>query len=69
MHLSLPLFIFTQLKDKCRLYSFTTKKLTHSLCQVSLVVKYILTLGVFTGVDLGFLERGFICLKVLGSLF
>ena len=39
--LSLPLFSFTQWKDKCASYSFTTKKLTHSLCQVSLVVKYI----------------------------
>ena len=31
-----------QWKDKCTLYSFTTKKLTHSMCQVSLVNKYIL---------------------------
>ena len=41
MHLSLPLFSFTQWKDKFASYSFTTKKLTHSMCQVSLVVKYI----------------------------
>ena len=41
VHLSLPLFNFTQWKDKCASYSFTTKKLTHSMCQVSLVVKYI----------------------------
>ena len=41
MHLSLPLFSFTQWKDKCASYSFTTKKLTHSMCRVSLVVKYI----------------------------
>ena len=41
MHLSIPLFNFTQWKDKCTSYSFTTKKLTHSMCQVSLVVKYI----------------------------
>ena len=40
MHLSLPLFNFTQWKDKCESLSFTTKKLTHSMCQVSLVVKY-----------------------------
>ena len=39
MHLSLPLFNFTQWKDKCTSYSFTTKKLTHSMCQVSLVVR------------------------------
>ena len=42
MHLSLPLFKLTQWKDKCASYSFTTKKLTHSMCQVSLVVKYII---------------------------
>ena len=30
-----------QLKDKCASYSFTTKNLTYSVCQVSLVVKYI----------------------------
>ena len=41
MHLSLPLFYFTQWKDKCTSYLFTTKKLTHSMCQFSLVVKYI----------------------------
>ena len=41
MHLSLPLFSFTQWKDKCASFSFTTKKLTHSMCQVSLVVKYM----------------------------
>ena len=29
----------------------------------------ILTFGVFTGLGLGFQERGFICIKVLGSLF
>ena len=29
-----------QWKDKSALYSFTTKKLTRSMCQVSLVVKY-----------------------------
>ena len=29
----------------------------------------MLTFGVFTGGDLGFLEMGFICIKVLGSLF
>ena len=40
MHLSLPLFNFTQWKDKCASYSFTTKKLTYSMCQVSLAVKY-----------------------------
>ena len=40
MHLSLPLFSFTQRKDKCASYSFTTKILAHSMCQVSLVVKY-----------------------------
>ena len=40
MHLSLPLFSFTQWKDKCASYSLTTKKLTHSMRQVSLVVKY-----------------------------
>ena len=38
---SLPLFNFTQWKDKCAYYSFTTTKKTHSMCQVSLVVKYI----------------------------
>ena len=43
MHLSLPLFNFTQWKDKCTSCSFTTKKLTHSMCQVSLVVKYMIT--------------------------
>ena len=41
MHLSLLLFNFTQMKDKCASYSFTTQKLTYSMCQVSLVVKYI----------------------------
>ena len=41
MHLSLPLFNFTQWKDKCTSYSYSTKILTHSMCQVSLVVKYI----------------------------
>ena len=41
VHLSLPLFNFTQWKDKCATYSFTTKTLTHSKCQVSLVVEYI----------------------------
>ena len=41
VHLSLPLFNFMQWKDKCVSYSFTTKKLTHRMCQVSLVVKYI----------------------------
>ena len=40
-HVSLPLSKFMHLKDKCTSYSFTTKKLTHSMCQVSLVVKYI----------------------------
>ena len=44
VHLSLPLFSFTQWKDKCASYSFTTKNLTHSMCQVSLVVKYSLLL-------------------------
>ena len=44
VHLSLPLFNFTQEKDKCALYLFTTKKLTHSRCQVFLVVKYRLCL-------------------------
>ena len=29
----------------------------------------MLTFSVFTGADPGFLERGFICIKVLGSLF
>ena len=43
VHLILPMFNFTQWKDKCVSYSFTTKKLTHSMCQVSLVVKYIIT--------------------------
>ena len=42
MHLSQPLFNLTQWKDKCTSYSFTSKKMTHSSCQVSLVVKYIL---------------------------
>ena len=41
VHLSIPLFSFMQLKDKCASYSFTTKELTHSMCQVSLVVKYL----------------------------
>ena len=41
MHLSLYLFNFKQWKDKCTSYSITTKKLTHSMCQVSLVVKYM----------------------------
>ena len=36
----LPLFNFTQWEDKCASYSFTTKKLTNSMCQVTLVVKY-----------------------------
>ena len=40
MHFSLPLFNFTQSKDKCASYSFTTKQLTHSMGQVSFVVKY-----------------------------
>ena len=31
-----------QWKDQCASYSFTTKKLTHSMCQVSVVVKYII---------------------------
>ena len=38
---SLPLFSLTQRKDKSASYSFTTKIMTHSMCQVSLVVKYI----------------------------
>ena len=38
---SLPLFSLTQRIDKCASYSFTTKIMTHSMCQVSLVVKYI----------------------------
>ena len=42
VHLSLPLFNFTQWKDRCASCSFTTKNLTHRMCQVSLVVKYIL---------------------------
>ena len=37
---SLPLYNFTQWKDKCASYSFNTKKLTYSMCQVSLIVKY-----------------------------
>ena len=42
VYLSLPLFNFTLWKDSCALCSFTTKKkMTHSMCQVSLVVKYI----------------------------
>ena len=41
VHLSLPLFNFTQWKDKCASCSFTTKKMTHRWCQVSLAVKYI----------------------------
>ena len=40
VHLRLPLFNFTQWKDRCASYSFTTKILTHIMCQVSLVVKY-----------------------------
>ena len=40
MHRSLPLFNFMQWKDKFASCSFTTKKLTHCMCQVSLVVKY-----------------------------
>ena len=40
VHLSLPLFNFTQWKDKCASYLFNTKTLTHRLCQVSLVVNY-----------------------------
>ena len=40
VHLSLPLFNLTQWKDTCASYSFTTKKLTNNMCQVSLVVKY-----------------------------
>ena len=48
MHLSLPLFSFIQWKDKCASYSFTTKKLTHSMCQVSLVVKYMIVNTCFT---------------------
>ena len=28
------------MKDKCASHSFTTKKLAHSMCQVSLIVKY-----------------------------
>ena len=39
-HCSLPLSNFTQWKDKCASYSFTTNNLTHSVYQVSLVVKY-----------------------------
>ena len=46
MHLSLLLFNFTQWKDKCTSYSFTTKKLSHNMCQVSLVVKYTLIIYV-----------------------
>ena len=42
VHLSVPLFSFMQWKDKCASYSLTTKKMTHSMCQVSLVVKYML---------------------------
>ena len=41
MHLSLLLFDFKHRKDKYASYLFTTKKSTHSMCQVSLVVKYI----------------------------
>ena len=41
MHVSLPLFNSTQWKDKCASYSFTNKTLTHSICQVSSVVKNI----------------------------
>ena len=48
VHLSLPLYNFTQWKDKSASYSFTTKKLTHSLCQVSLVVKYSILFKKFT---------------------
>ena len=50
MHLSLPLFSFTQWKDKCASYSFTTKKLTYSVCQVSLVVKdiYFVVYGIIS---------------------
>ena len=47
MHLSLPLFSLTQWKDKCASYSFTTKKLTHSICQVSLAVKHKWTLALW----------------------
>ena len=46
MHLSLPLFDFTQHKNKCaslRIHLLPKKKLTNSVCQVSLVVKYFCT--------------------------
>ena len=42
MHLRLPLFNFTHWKDKCASNSLTTKELTHSICPVSLAVKYII---------------------------
>ena len=38
-----------QWKDKCASYSLTIKKLTHRLCQVSLVVKYIWKIFYFIG--------------------
>ena len=54
VHLSLRLFSFMQRKDKCASYSFTTKKVTHIMCQVSLVVKYIL-IKLYTNRSLSFL--------------
>ena len=37
VHLSLPWFNLTQWKDKGASYSFTTQKVTQSMCQVSIV--------------------------------
>ena len=41
MNLNLPLFNFTQWKGQCALCPFTTKTSKHSMCHVSLVIKYI----------------------------
>ena len=66
MHLSLPLFSFTQWKVKFTPYSFTTKKLTHSMCQVSLVVKYIVAIFLQTVYDIETLLAGFNVQPIIG---
>ena len=66
MHHNLPLFNFTECKDKYASYSFT-KKMTRSMCQVTLVVKYILSLDFTNLFSEGVVALGIIFINVFQS--
>ena len=53
-----------QWKDKCASYSFTTKKLTNSMCQVCLVVKYTNLIYIFVNIYENIKQRKKNCRKI-----